>query len=118
MKTATKRILIFVLAVAGLFMIGVVAGIIGSIDPDAFKSDAVKFFESLLYVVGFFVALFGIIFMVVIGGHAAISKEPLEKNLSEEMLKKRLKNAAFFTVVLFYAEYRLKKFRDWWHGKS
>jgi hypothetical protein len=113
-------ILLFVgaLMLLGFLIIGMVAGIIILFDPDFFQNDVMKFIASLFDIVGFFGGLFFVIFTLVIGGHAAISKDPIEKNLSEGMLKRRLKNAVIYMILLLWGAYELKKFRDWWHKKS
>lgn len=111
-----------------LLLIGIVTATVDFCDPDIFKNsaffqnDTVQFFMAVFQVVGFFGGLFLIIFTFVIGGHAAVSKDPIEKNLSGEVLKKRLKRAAALTVALtafsLWVDFELKKFRDWWHKKS
>lgn len=118
MKTEIKRVLMFILIFTAIVIITFLAAIINDLYPDFVNNGVVQFFLSLAVVVGFFVGLFLVIFIFVMGAHAAISKDPVEKNLSEEMLKKRLKNMAIFTVLILWSEYELKKFRDWWHKKS
>ena len=118
MKAAGKRILTVVLVIVGLLMIGVVAGIIGSIDPDFFKGGLLQFFVALLVVVGFFIVLFLMVFVLIKGGHALISKDPIEKTLSDETVRKEMKETAKLTILFLLAEFCATKFRDWWNKKS
>jgi hypothetical protein len=119
MKAAIKRILIFVLAFVGLVMVAVLARIIDdSIDHDSFLWGVLQFFLALLEIVGFVGILFYVVVIVGMGCRAVVSKDPIEKTLSDENVKKEMKETAKLTILLLLAEFCATKFRDWWNKKS
>jgi hypothetical protein len=62
----------------------------------------------------FFIGMFWLLFFVIMGGHAAMSKKPLKENLNSKKLGQRKRNAIMLIIAMLLGEYLAYRIKAWW----
>jgi hypothetical protein len=73
-----------------------------------------EFLLAVAQIILFIGLLSVIIFVFVIGAHAAVSKKPVEENLHPKMVRRRFQNMIILSFGLLFIEFVLNKIKHWW----